>query len=88
MRRTALLFILVAIAIGIFPTPSTWAEETHRAKASATLHPTTTIPNETGYWINTKSKVRHNKSCRHYGKGKNGVPCKSNEGKPCKICGG
>lgn len=43
---------------------------------------------ETGYWINTKSHIRHNKSCRYYGKGKNAQACGPNEGKACKICGG
>lgn len=46
------------------------------------------IPVEGGYWINTKSKIRHNKECRYYGKGKNGSPCDKDEGKACKVCGG
>jgi len=40
------------------------------------------------YWLNTKSKIRHNKDCRYFGKGKNGRPATHDEGKACKICGG
>lgn len=46
------------------------------------------IENETSHWMNQKSKIRHNKKCRYYGKGKNGKPCGPNDGKPCKVCGG
>lgn len=40
------------------------------------------------YWLNTKTGVRHNKSCRWYGNTKNGRSCGSNEGRPCGQCGG
>jgi len=43
---------------------------------------------EMTHWINSKSKVRHNKECRYYGKGKNGKPCGPNDGRACKVCGG
>ena len=42
---------------------------------------------ETGYWLSSKTKVRHNKRCRNYRKVK-GRPCGSDEGRPCGICGG
>lgn len=42
---------------------------------------------DTGYWLATNSKVRHNKRCRNYRKVK-GRPCGSDEGRPCGICGG
>ena len=42
---------------------------------------------DTGYWLATNSKVRHNKRCRNYRKAR-GRPCGPNEGRPCKICGG
>ena len=42
---------------------------------------------DTGYWLATNSKVRHNKRCRNYRKVK-GRPCGPNEGRPCKMCGG
>ena len=40
-----------------------------------------------GYWLAIKSMKRHNSKCRYYKMGK-GRPCKSNEGTPCKKCGG
>ena len=42
---------------------------------------------DTGYWLSTNSKVRHNKRCRNYRKVK-GRPCGPDEGRPCGICGG
>lgn len=55
-------------------------------KISHNSAPKTT--NESGYWLNTQSGVRHNKGCRYYKKTSQGRPCSANEGKPCKICGG
>lgn len=43
---------------------------------------------EQGYWLNTKSGVRHNRSCRWFGNTTNGKPCGPNEGRACKQCGG
>ena len=45
------------------------------------------VGEETGYWLSSKTKVRHNKRCRNYRKVK-GRPCGPNEGRPCKMCGG
>jgi hypothetical protein len=42
----------------------------------------------TEYWLNTKTGVRHNKSCRWYNNTKNGRPCGPEEGRPCGQCGG
>lgn len=42
---------------------------------------------DTGYWLATGSKVRHNRRCRNYRKVK-GRPCGPKEGRPCKMCGG
>ncbi len=42
---------------------------------------------ETGYWMSSKTKVRHNKRCRNYRRVK-GYPCGPNDGRPCKACGG
>ena len=42
---------------------------------------------DTGYWISSKSHIRHNSKCRNYRKVK-GYPCGPNDGKPCKACGG
>ena len=50
--------------------------------------PTAETPVEdTGYWLATGSKVRHNRRCRNYRKVK-GRPCGPNDGRPCKTCGG
>lgn len=46
------------------------------------------VPTEdTGYWMSSKSGIRHNRRCRNYRKVK-GKPCGPNDGKPCKKCGG
>ncbi len=41
-----------------------------------------------GWWLNTGSNVRHNSTCRYYGKTSKGRACKEDEGKACGICGG
>ena len=43
---------------------------------------------DTGYWLNTSTGVRHNRSCRNYHNTKRGRPCGADEGKACGICGG
>lgn len=40
------------------------------------------------YWLNTKTKVRHNSSCQHYGNSKQGRSCSADEGTACHVCGG
>ena len=40
------------------------------------------------YWLNTKTNVRHNSSCRYFKKTKYGRMCTKDEGKACGICGG
>ena len=40
------------------------------------------------YWLNTASGVRHNESCRWFGKSKKGRECGASEGRPCHHCGG
>ncbi|HEC87933.1 MAG TPA: nuclease [Thermoplasmata archaeon] len=40
------------------------------------------------YWINTKSGVRHNQTCRWYGNTKEGYFTNEKVGRPCGICGG
>ncbi len=42
---------------------------------------------DTGYWISSKSHIRHNPKCRSYRKVR-GRACGPNDGKPCKNCGG
>lgn len=43
---------------------------------------------ELDHWINTKTNMRHNASCRWYGNKTNGRACKKREGWTCKACGG
>lgn len=45
------------------------------------------VDKETGYWLSSKTKVRHNKRCRNYRRVK-GRPCGPDDGRPCKACGG
>jgi hypothetical protein len=42
---------------------------------------------ETGYWLNTNSKKRHNPNCDNYRKTR-GYPCRKDEGTACGKCGG
>ncbi len=42
---------------------------------------------DTGYWMSSKSHIRHNAKCRNYRKVR-GHACGPNDGKPCKNCGG
>ncbi len=42
---------------------------------------------DTGYWMSSKTKVRHNRRCRNYRKVK-GYPCGPKDGRPCMTCGG
>jgi len=41
-----------------------------------------------GYWINLKSGVRHNSSCRWYGNTKEGRYTVKSNGRSCKQCVG
>jgi endonuclease YncB( thermonuclease family) len=43
---------------------------------------------DTGYWLNTGTGVRHNRSCPNYRNTKRGRPCGADEGKACGMCGG
>jgi endonuclease YncB( thermonuclease family) len=42
----------------------------------------------TAFWLNTGSNVRHNSSCRWFGKTKRGRYCGPEDGKACGDCGG
>jgi hypothetical protein len=54
-------------------------------KAAPETKKETTV--ETGYWITTKSQIRHNSKCRYY-KNSQGQFCPKDAGRACKICGG
>lgn len=41
-----------------------------------------------GYWLNTKTDVRHNGTCRHYRATAEGRVCEAGDGRACRICGG
>ena len=41
-----------------------------------------------GYWLNTRSNVRHSGGCKWYRNTSRGRPCGRDEGKACGICGG
>ena len=45
-------------------------------------------PPETDYWLNTNSGTRHNKNCHFYENTASGTHCSSDDGRPCKSCGG
>jgi endonuclease YncB( thermonuclease family) len=42
----------------------------------------------TAFWLNSSSNVRHNPSCRWFGKTKRGRYCGPTDGKACGDCGG
>ena len=43
---------------------------------------------EQGYWLNSATDVRHNRSCRWFGNTTTGKPCGPDQGRACKECGG
>ena len=45
-------------------------------------------PAEPLHWLNTATMTRHNRSCRHFNKTKEGRHCGSGEGTACRACGG
>ena len=103
MKRTiAILFLFAAcLASGCDSEPQGQSDETNNPSAQSAAHftsrpvqyiaPASASPveqeAEQRYWITTKSRVRHNSSCRYY-ENSNGRPCGPNEGRACKICGG
>ncbi len=62
-------------------------DEKRRKEAAAEKQPTEPMT-PTQYWLNTSSGVRHNASCKYFGKTKRGKYCSADDGKPCGICGG
>lgn len=40
------------------------------------------------HWLNTKTGVRHNSSCRWFENTSGGSRCSANDGNPCQQCGG
>jgi micrococcal nuclease len=43
---------------------------------------------DSGYWLNTSSNVRHNSRCQHYKNTSKGRACGPSDGRACGICGG
>jgi hypothetical protein len=58
-------------------------------QSSTAIQPPTTNPNapQQKYWLTTSSNKRHNSSCRYF-ENSRGRYCGTNEGIPCKLCGG
>ena len=54
----------------------------------ATMDALSTAASDGQYWLNTRTGVLHNKSCRYYGGTSNGYYTDKPEGRDCKICGG
>ncbi len=42
----------------------------------------------TGYWLNTRSNVRHNQRCEYFNNTSQGRYCNAREGRRCGYCGG
>lgn len=85
MRLAAMRHLpLIALALIVVSSPLPAAESKTNASTPAVKNATA----EGTHWVNKKSHIRHNKSCRYYGKGKNGQACGPTEGKACKVCGG
>ncbi|PQO33019.1 thermonuclease family protein [Blastopirellula marina] len=63
-------------------------DEKRRKEAAAEKDTTDKPMPPTQFWLNSSSGVRHNASCKHFGKTKRGKYCGAEEGKPCGICGG
>jgi len=57
------------------------------AEPAASPTPAPQADAETGFWITTKGKKRHNSKCRFYKKTE-GKPCEATEGVACRVCGG
>ncbi len=70
---------LVPVRAGSWATPPA---------AAAADRPGADDQEETGYWLNTATNVRHNRTCRWYKNTKHGRFCKATDGVACKICGG
>lgn len=61
-----------------------------QSRAPPVKHEQTAKPaqEERRYWLNTKSNVRHNRSCRWFCNTKRGRFCTKDEGRACGKCGG
>ena len=80
MKRFLALLLLCIVALGIAP----GAALRDSTPDSPAVH---FAQSEKIHWLTTPSKIRHNKTCRWYRNSK-GRPCRPDEGRACKICGG
>lgn len=82
----------VGLWAGFAPIPPWEYRELKRTPQGITStaddEPTTPGTASASYWLNTSSNVRHNSSCRWFGKTSKGRACSAKEGKPCGMCGG
>jgi hypothetical protein len=67
-------------------TPVRSAVNPNRRPAATQLEETVDLEHK--YWIDTVKNLRHNASCRYYGKTKKGYYTGEPDAHPCRICGG
>jgi hypothetical protein len=83
-------FAALALAIFVAIWPRTGNNENSGRSSPASVQPAmqpAMQPVTLSHWLSTSSGVRHNSSCRWYGKS-DGRKCREDEGKPCRKCGG
>ena len=77
-------FVCAAIALAILVAvwlPTGTTDNSNRSS------PVSVQPAVLSHWLSASTGVRHNSSCRWYGKS-DGRKCRGDEGKPCHKCGG
>lgn len=85
--RTENQQLRAALAQGVVTSvPAPVTPTTNLAAPVGTTREKTNAAVQSGYWISSTGK-RHNSGCRYYQTSK-GRPGNSDEGVPCKICGG
>jgi hypothetical protein len=75
-------FAALALAIFVAVWPQTGNDDN-----SGRSSPVSEQPEILSHWLSISSGVRHNSSCRWYGKS-DGRKCRADEGTPCRKCGG
>jgi hypothetical protein len=78
------VFVCAAIALAILV--AVWPK-TGNTDNSGRSTPVSVQPAVLSHWLSASSGVRHNSSCRWYGKS-GGRKCRGDEGRPCHKCGG
>ena len=78
------VFVCAAIALAILV--AVWPK-TGNTDNSGRSSPVSVQPAVLSHWLSASSGVRHNSSCRWYGKS-DGRKCRGDEGRQCHKCGG